>query len=160
MKMFFIGLFVLPVLIYAQNTEAPDWINDSVFVEDGIIFFVGHSAYVEYDRIALRRAESNALKSLIEKIRNNELVELPPIPADAKSRSPFSSSNNNGTIEGTISDISTIEIWKNDIGEFYVLLSCTGIELKKEAPRRKSLEEMDPMELYLYSLELEESTTE
>jgi hypothetical protein len=75
--------------VNAQDTGAPDWINYSVFVENGLIFFVGHSEF-----------------------------------------------------RG-------------------MLCSCTGVELKQEDnDQEKSLEDMDPMELYLYSLELEKQATE
>jgi hypothetical protein len=147
--------------VNAQNTGAPDWINYSVFVENGLIFFVGHSEFRGMLRVTLNRARINAQNNLIEKIKDNELSELPSIPPGAESRSTFSDITNDRKVEGTISDISLLEIWEDDDGGVYVLCSCTGVELKQEDnDQEKSLEDMDPMELYLYSLELEKQATE
>ena len=152
---FLVAFCGFSVLGYAQNTGAPDWINNPVTVENGLILFTGYSAAFSALRMTYERAQRNALSNLIRKINANELSGLPPIPADAKTRSSFSSRINNRNVKGTIADISIVDLWQDDDGGVYVLCSSTGIELAQEEPQKKSLEEMDPMELYLHSLELE-----
>jgi hypothetical protein len=154
-------LFVFPVLVHAQNTDAPDWINNSAYIENEILFFVGYSKSTMIYRMTFQLAQSNALKNLIQMIQNNELLELPPIPADAKSRSTFTNITDNGEVSGTISDISIIEEWEDNDGGIYVLCSCTGVELNHvRESSSKYLEETDLMELYLYALELGKQTLE
>jgi hypothetical protein len=156
---FSIAFFVLAALVYAQNTDAPDWINNPVSIENGVVLFVGYSRARGTRHMTLQLAQSNAQTNLIRRIQDDELPELPPIPVDAKSRSGFSNITSKGKLEGTISDISMLDVWESDNGGFYVLCSCTGIELKQNEPQKKSLEEMDPIELYLHSLELEKQVT-
>jgi hypothetical protein len=142
-KVFFLLVF-FSGLAYAQNIKTPDWINNPVSIENGVIFFAGYSEAFRMTRVTLLRAQRNAQNNLIKAIEDGELSELPPIPPDAKSRSFFSSIINNRKVEGTISDISLLQIWEDENGGVYVLCSCTGVELQKEEQQEKSLEEMDP----------------
>jgi len=148
---FFISFFCFSALTYAQDTKGPNyWMDNPVTIENGVVLFFGYSNSMGNYNMTLQRAQSNAQDTLIKKIQNKELAEFPPIPENAKSRSTFSKINNNGRIEGTISDISIRNVWSGENGTVAVLLSCTGIDLKQEEPKKDSA-----LELYLRALELE-----
>jgi len=115
-------------VIYSQNTEKPGWVNRSVFIENGIVYFVGSSSTLSQS-MALQRAQLNAQSNLFESILNNVLTEYPTIPVDAKNRSRFSHSYNNVSVNGTISDITTEGVWVDNNGRTFALFSCSGIEL-------------------------------
>jgi hypothetical protein len=159
MKKFMAGLWILvfACLCLEGQTARPEWVETLPHPNENGVFFRGYAPPSRDVRISLRRAERNAILALSELIMDGTLDPVCPVPEDAKSRSVFSMDRNGRKGEIIVSDITVIARWQDPDGGLYVLCSCTGFEVKEEdsTPANKPLEEKNPLELYLHSLELE-----
>ncbi|MDR2552864.1 MAG: hypothetical protein LBD31_06855 [Treponema sp.] len=146
-KMFLLAAFLsFPVLVYAQKTKAPEWINKPPYVEDGVIFFTGYSAATHTLRMTRDRAERNAQSNLMKAIQDYAL-SIPSFSAEAETRSSVSASSDTETRSSSsirktrgIINMSIIETWVDDDGGYYVLCSMPVNEQEQAEPQEGSTE--------------------
>ena len=148
-----------------KNVEQPTWVSDEIIqMKDGIMYSFGYVENINWnfermERNAITYAQANAVSYL----QNNSISY--PIPTDARSRSTiYSTISINGNItnvQATFSDFKVLDRWIDSDGGIYILCSCTGVELpQRQDTTHKALEELDIMELLLYSLDLENQALE
>jgi hypothetical protein len=159
-----IFLFLSSLIAHSQDETVPEWVNTQPYMENGVLYFTGYSAPRRDTSMTYRLAVNNARSNLIRYLANTSSIEFPPIPADAEDISTFSiSSTVNGVkVDGRISGIRVYSDWTDENGGFYILCTCTGVEvIRPETSQiQKSLEDMNPFELYMHSLELENQTND
>ena len=134
MKKLLLGISLLLIgaaFVSAQDkTEAPDWVGKDPYVENGLVYSSGY-AKMAVMTMSVTMAQQRAMGNLLSYLNSHTIPGLPSIPEDAKGRSTFTSNVDGKKIEGTISGITVVDQWVDDDGGVYVLVSCTGVEVKK-----------------------------
>jgi hypothetical protein len=130
MKKFFV---MLPLLLISaafisaqeEQPELPDWIDKDPYIEDGIIYSVGYAKFGVLS-MSLNAAQQRAKANILS------LPELHTTPAPAEKSEEISSNINGRKINAVIYGVTVVDRFITDDQGAYVLISCTGVEIKDQ----------------------------
>ena len=110
-----------------EQNKAPDWVGKDPYVENGLVYSSGY-AKTGGASMSATIAQTRAMSGLLIYLGSNTLPGLPSIPEDAK-RSTYTGNDNGRKVEGTFSGVTRVDMFVDDDGGVYVLISCTGVEM-------------------------------